>query len=340
MTNEYGPPKEGWELQKDDDIQDRTWNKEDTGDQVGSDQNQESSSFDKDKKKRFFKISKPKRNKNSSNTINATQKKIILGGVVLFIVLAGGYFVLNAIMQPRLSPPKFVENKENTVQDERNRREYVPVKNKSTQKNNKIKSAFESKVKNKNGFKDKLSVQQNKNNSTDIDKKINRIEKDIKTIDNKIAMINEVANKNYQKIIDKLNLENKHKKDSTNKSDNISKDKINDLKQKLKKIKKDKEEIKGKYEWLRHLYQKRKDEIAQLKKKINIMQSKIARFKDRPLFPGWKIIGMGTGLAVLSDGQDIKRLEKGEVFQGAKIEKIDVKNKKLVTSDGSISFRN
>ena len=94
------------------------------------------------------------------------------------------------------------------------------------------------------------------------------------------------------------------------------------------------EELDGKYDWVRHLEQKRRKKLNEAKKKLSRVKDKL---KQRPVFADWAMVGLSEDEVVLKNKYDgtIRRLSEGDQFNGVKVEDVNFE-KRMVRTDAGI----
>lgn len=85
------------------------------------------------------------------------------------------------------------------------------------------------------------------------------------------------------------------------------------------------EELKGKYNWVRHLESKRSKELKEARQKLESARRKIETVVRRPVFGQWQLAGVSDTEALLinSCSGEVKRVQPGDIFQGIEIQEID-----------------
>jgi myosin heavy subunit len=111
-----------------------------------------------------------------------------------------------------------------------------------------------------------------------------------------------------------------------------------ELKVKNEELKASNKELRGANSWLRKLHTDQQRTINAQKEKIAELQSKLAFHKDRPVLPGWKVVGMTEDEVVFYDNYRLLRLKAGEKFEDVQIKDIDVSKGIVMTNFGEIGY--
>ena len=107
-----------------------------------------------------------------------------------------------------------------------------------------------------------------------------------------------------------------------------------ELKDKVFDLKKRVEDLKGKYDWVRHLEQEASVKLKKTKKKLAKVKERI---KQRPVFANWKLVGLSEEDVVLKHRYDgtLNRLSEGDTFQGIEIEDVNY-DKRIVCTEAGV----
>ena len=111
-----------------------------------------------------------------------------------------------------------------------------------------------------------------------------------------------------------------------------------ELKAKNEELMASNKELRGANSWLRKLHTDQQRTINAQKEKIAELQSKLAFHKDRPVLPGWKVVGMTEDEVVFYDNYRLLRLKAGEKFEDVHIKDIDVSKGIVMTNFGEIGY--
>jgi hypothetical protein len=111
-----------------------------------------------------------------------------------------------------------------------------------------------------------------------------------------------------------------------------------ELKAKNEELMASNKELRGANSWLRKLHTDQQRTIKAQEEKIAELQSKLAFHKDRPVLPGWKVVGMTEDEVVFYDNYRLLRLKAGEKFEDVQIKDIDVSKGIVMTNFGEIGY--
>jgi predicted nuclease with TOPRIM domain len=98
-------------------------------------------------------------------------------------------------------------------------------------------------------------------------------------------------------------------------------------------------DLKGKNTWLRKLNKDQASEIKKQAERIKEIQNKLAFQKNKPIMPGWKIVGMTEDEAIFYDNYRLLRLKKGEKYNNVLIQGLDVESGVVTTNYGEIVYQ-
>lgn len=101
----------------------------------------------------------------------------------------------------------------------------------------------------------------------------------------------------------------------------------------------EKKKLVGANIWLRKLHSDKEREIASQSVEIDRLTQELTRVLDKPVLPGWEIVGMTEDEVVFYDKFRLLRLKQGDSFAGIHFSHIDVAKQIVETNYGTIIYR-
>lgn len=350
---ESAPDEEENELWEHDEFEDDDEN-EDYDPSLEFYEEQEEEAKSKSKKKG---LRKKKDKQEKGKKVSGSQKKILLGSCVCFVVLSAGYlgvtYFTSSSPAPVAQNQMALQNNQGSLNDKQtvNPITNKPITNK-TEANERLQLALEKSKQQKETPKQTVGVKKEtvqpktvafaKKQNEKIEKSFEKLTQKIDSMNNKIdsmqkSMVSyfDKSNNAFDALNAKLDNLDMNSADSTKivklKQDN------SELKEKVSTLQKAKEKVQGKYDWVRHLNNEKKVKIEKLEQKLSKVESQV---EDRPVYPGWSVVGMSEEMVVLmsDDNRQVKKLAVGDTMYGTTIEKISIDTGKVFTSSGILSY--
>lgn len=255
------------------------------------------------------------------------QKLILMTiiGIVIFIILS--FFMVLLFSSPETSQIDTIE--ETQVFDDKNQ-PVIPDETKTLPS-----SDFnEEKILT-------LNIEDNENEPPKPDKKENRL---LKTYTESLGEYTKSFGE-YTKSIGEFTLALTAFKEKVNNSE-VS---PNESNKKLLLLEKKNISLSKEKRWLTKVYADKKKEVILLKNKVAALKKENQRLLQstikNKLFPGWEIIGMGFDMLILSQknpptntSPQILQLRTGDIFDGIKIESINIEKGLVKTDSGSFFY--